>query len=96
MKMTLRPKSLAYACVLSICMSCAWQRGPSGSLASGGNVQRFEHWCANVDGVPGESDLAPFGAQGWELVSATFRPPVVTNGNSIGGGATVLCFKRPR
>ncbi len=94
--MTPSTKWLSFLSLLFLTLNCASQRGGYAPPASSGNVQRFEHWCANVDGVPGEKDLAPFGAEGWELVSATFRPPVVTNGNSIGGGATVLCFKRPK
>jgi len=60
------------------------------------NVQRWEHWCLDVEGSPKNSDLAKAGAEGWELVSTAFRPPVVQNGTSVGGGATMLCFKRPR
>lgn len=59
-------------------------------------IQRWEHWCQDIDGVPSNGNLAKAGEEGWELVAATFRPPVVQNGNSVGGGATYLCFKRPR
>lgn len=60
------------------------------------SLPRWEHWCIDVEGVPKNSDLARAGDEGWELVSATFRPPVVESGSSVGGGATVLCFKRPK
>ncbi len=66
--------------------------------ATGLNAQgtRWEHWCFDVDGVPAVKDLENAGNQGWELVSASFRPPVVQNGSSVGGGATYVCFKRPK
>lgn len=64
--------------------------------ADGREVPRWEHWCQDVDGVPTNAHVARAGDEGWELVSATFRPPVVQNGNSVGGGATFLCFKRPK
>jgi hypothetical protein len=54
----------------------------------------YEHWCFDIDGVPSVKDLESAGAQGWEMVSTTFRPPVVQNGSSVGGGATYVCFKR--
>lgn len=57
---------------------------------------RWEHWCVDVDGVPKNADLEKAGADGWELVGMSFRPPLVQNGASFGGGATLLCFKRPR
>lgn len=60
------------------------------------NLVRWEHWCIDVEGVPKNTDLARAGDEGWELVTTTFRPPVVQNGSSVGGGATVLCFKRPK
>jgi hypothetical protein len=49
-----------------------------------------------VEGTPKASDLETPGKEGWELAAANFRPPVVSNGSSVGGGATQLCFKRPR
>ncbi|MER2560166.1 MAG: hypothetical protein ABTQ32_05565 [Myxococcaceae bacterium] len=64
--------------------------------ADSANLTRWEHWCVDVDGVPKNADLEKAGAEGFELVSVSFRPPVVQNGNSVGGGATYLCFKRPR
>lgn len=64
--------------------------------ADGRVLQRWEHWCHDIDGVPNNDQLAKAGDEGWELVSSTFRPPVVQNGNSVGGGATFLCFKRPK
>jgi hypothetical protein len=57
---------------------------------------RWEHWCVDVDGVPKNPELEKAGAEGWELVAMSFRPPLVANGASFGGGATLLCFKRPR
>lgn len=64
--------------------------------AEGPSISRWEHWCLDVDGVPKNSDLDRAGIEGWELVSTNFRPPVVSNGSSVGGGSTLLCFKRPR
>jgi len=57
---------------------------------------RWEHWCVDVDGVPKNEEVERAGAEGWELITATFRPPVVKDGSSVGGGATLLCFRRPR
>ena len=68
--------------------------GCAASLGSQGT--RWEHWCFDVDGVPAVKDLENAGNEGWELVSASFRPPVVQNGSSVGGGATYVCFKRPK
>jgi hypothetical protein len=59
-------------------------------------VQKWEHWCLDLEGVPTNPQLAKAGEEGWQLVTSTFRPPVVQNGNSVGGGATYLCFKRPK
>jgi len=59
-------------------------------------IERWEHWCLDLEGVPSDGDLKRASAEGWELVSAAFRPPVVAKGDSVGGGATLLCFKRPR
>jgi hypothetical protein len=56
----------------------------------------WEHWCMEVEGTPKAADLETPGKEGWELATANFRPPVVSNGSSVGGGATQLCFKRPR
>jgi len=64
--------------------------------ADGRPIQRWEHWCQDIDGVPTNDRLMKAGDEGWELVSLTFRPPVVQNGNSVGGGATYMCFKRPK
>lgn len=63
--------------------------------ADGRTVQKWQHWCTDIDGVPTNAQMNAPGDEGWELVSSTFRPPVVQNGNSVGGGATFLCFKRP-
>jgi hypothetical protein len=60
------------------------------------NLTRYEHWCVDVEGVVKTADLKRAGEEGWELVTSTFRPPVVAAGTSVGGGATTLCFKRPR
>jgi hypothetical protein len=59
-------------------------------------VARWDHWCVDVDGVPKQEQLDRASAEGWELVAATFRPPVVMSGASVGGGATLLCFRRAR
>lgn len=64
--------------------------------ADGPAVKKWEHWCMDIDGVPTNPQIEKAGEEGWELVATTFRPPVVQNGNSVGGGATYLCFKRPR
>lgn len=56
----------------------------------------WEHMCVDVEGVPSPADLNAPSTEGWELVSAAFRPPVVAKGDSVGGGATLLCFKRAR
>ena len=56
----------------------------------------WEHWCMEVEGTPKATDLETPGKEGWELATALFRPPVISNGSSVGGGATQLCFKRPR
>lgn len=60
------------------------------------DVRRWEHWCLDVEGVPKNTDLMKAGDEGWEMVSAAFRPPIVQGGSSVGGGATYLCFKRPK
>lgn len=72
-----------------LCLSCAETRAAHTRI-------RWEHWCADFDGVPTNERLMKAGQEGWELVSLSFRPPVVQNGNSVGGGATFLCFKRPQ
>lgn len=64
--------------------------------ADGPQLQRWEHWCQDVEGVPTNPQLVKAGEEGWELVATTFRPPIVKDGNSVGGGATYMCFKRPR
>ncbi len=60
------------------------------------NKAHWEHLCVDVEGVPSAADVNNPSAEGWELVSAAFRPPVVAKGDSVGGGATLLCFKRAR
>ncbi|MEW6429981.1 MAG: hypothetical protein AB1730_00625 [Myxococcota bacterium] len=85
---------VAVAFVAGCAATAAFQVPRARADAQG--LPRWEHWCVDVEGVPKNSDLERAGAEGWELVSATFRPPVVQNGSSVGGGATVLCFKRPK
>ncbi len=92
--MTLKPVVVvAFAFFL---LGCVAQRYLFVPPAHADNVKRFEHWCTDVDGTPKSQELERISAEGWELAAATFRPPVVTQGNSIGGGATLLCFKRQR
>lgn len=93
--MTPTSRWLLAAAFLAGCAMTAMLQVPL-ARADGPPVQRWEHWCQDVEGVPGNAQLAKAGEEGWELVTATFRPPVVQNGNSVGGGATYLCFKRPR
>jgi hypothetical protein len=90
------PRKTPWFILLAFALGCAATTVVSVPRARAEGVQRWEHWCIDVDGVPKNSDLTRPGAEGWELVSTTFRPPVVQNGNSVGGGATYLCFKRPR
>jgi hypothetical protein len=80
---------------LAGCVTTALLQVPK-ARADGALISRWEHWCVDVDGVPKNAELEKAGAEGFELISVTFRPPVVQNGNSVGGGATLLCFKRPR
>ena len=68
-------------------------------LASGCATMRasqWEHWCVDFDGKPANAELLRAGDEGWEMVSMAFRPPVSQLGNSVGGGATLVCFKRPK
>ena len=51
---------------------------------------QWEHWCVDFDGKPTNPDLARAGDEGWEMVSISFRPPVSQQGNSVGGGATLV------
>jgi hypothetical protein len=88
-------KWLFAAAFLAGCATTALFQVPL-ARADGPQLQRWEHWCQDVEGVPTNTQLAKAGEEGWELVTATFRPPVVQGGNSVGGGATYLCFKRPR
>lgn len=92
----MKPKSLLVA--LAFLAGCATTFALQVPLAhaDGTPIKRWEHWCQDIDGVPTNPQIAKAGEEGWELVSSTFRPPVVQNGNSVGGGATFLCFKRPR
>ncbi|MCC6336570.1 MAG: hypothetical protein IT380_21605 [Myxococcales bacterium] len=85
---------LAIAFVAGCAATAAFQVPRARADAQG--LVRWEHWCVDVEGLPKNSDLERAGAEGWEMVSATFRPPVVDKGSSVGGGATMLCFKRPR
>lgn len=95
MTRNLRPGWLVLAAFVAGCVTTAVISVPR-ARADATNLPRWEHWCLDVDGVPKAGDLDKAGAEGWELVSTTFRPPVVQNGSSVGGGATFLCFKRPR
>lgn len=88
-----RTPALISLAFLAGCLTTALFEVPR---ARADSVVRWEHWCIDVDGVPKSTDYEKAGAQGFELVSVSFRPPVVQNGNSVGGGATYLCFKRPR
>lgn len=75
------------------CVTSAVVMVPRATASTG---PRWEHWCMDVEGVPKAADVERAGAEGWELATATFRPPVVEGGSSVGGGATYLCFKRAR
>lgn len=86
---------LVVAAFLAGCVTSALLNVPR-ARADGASHPRWEHWCVDVDGVPKNADLEKAGAEGFELVSVSFRPPVVQSGNSVGGGATYLCFKRQR
>ncbi len=90
-----RGGQILFAVFLAGCATTAALQIPRAN-ADGRPVQRWEHWCQDIDGVPTNDRLMQAGEEGWELVSLTFRPPVVQNGNSVGGGATFLCFKRPK
>jgi hypothetical protein len=79
---------------LAGCLTTAALQVPR-ARADATNLARWEHWCVDVDGVPKNSDVEKAGAEGWELVAMSFRPPLVKDGASFGGGATLLCFKRP-
>lgn len=91
-----RSSLLVAAAFLAGCLTTAVLQVPRARAANGAPMTRWEHWCVDVDGIPRTSDFEKAGAEGFELVSVSFRPPVVQNGNSVGGGATYLCFKRPR
>ncbi len=95
--MTRSTRWLLAATFLAGCVSTLAFQVPR-ARADGPPVRKWEHWCTDVDGVPSATNpqLQKAGEEGWELVVATFRPPVVQSGNSVGGGATYLCFKRPR
>ena len=67
----------------------------SGCVA-GPQVTRWEHWCVDFDPKPNNPELQKAGDEGWEMVSMAFRPPVSQQGSSVGGGATLVCFKRPK
>ncbi len=59
-------------------------------------AQQWEHWCVDFDPKPMNPELQKAGDEGWEMVSMSFRPPVSQQGSSVGGGATFVCFKRPK
>jgi hypothetical protein len=75
--------------------SCVAPLAAAPPPATRDRTPRYEYWCFDADGVPRSEQLARAGAEGWALASAVFRPPVVQNGSSVGGGATWLCFMRP-
>lgn len=88
-------RALVIVAFLAGCATTAALQVPRAN-ADAVNLQRWEHWCQDIDGVPTNDRLMKAGDEGWELVSLTFRPPVVQAGNSVGGGATYMCFKRPK
>lgn len=63
---------------------------------TGPQITRWEHWCVDFDPKPQNPELQKAGDEGWEMVSMSFRPPVSQQGSSVGGGATLVCFKRPK
>lgn len=87
-------KTLGLVLVLLSMFSCATPHGAA-PPSSHAVTTRWDYWCFDSDGVPRADKLARAGGEGWEMVSAVFRPPVVQNGSSVGGGATWVCFKRP-
>ena len=89
-----KPLWLAVGAFIAGCVATSVIQVPPARADS--PTARWEHWCLDVEGVPKPSELDRASAEGWELVSAAFRPPVVAKGDSVGGGATLLCFKRPR
>jgi hypothetical protein len=89
------PGWLVPVAFLAGCMATAAFTVPK-ARADARSGSRWEHWCVDVDGVPKNEQLERASAEGWELAAATFRPPVVKDGSSVGGGATLLCFRRPR
>jgi hypothetical protein len=91
-----RPVWLVTIAFLAGCLTTAAINVPRARADAPAAAQRWEHWCADVDGVPKNTELARFGDEGWELVAMTFRPPLVQGGASFGGGATLMCFKRLR
>ena len=90
-----KPGWLVALAFLGGCLSTAVFTVPH-ARADARTVTRWEHWCVDVDGVPKNDQLDKAGSEGWELVSTNFRPPIVKEGSSVGGGATLVCFKRLR
>ncbi len=90
------PLRFKLAALVAFALGCATTAALVIPPAHAQDVKKWEHWCLDVDGLPKNGDLERAGAEGWELVSATFRPPVVQGGNSVGGGAMYVCFKRPK
>ncbi len=92
----LRRRALFPYFVLAFGLGCiteaVWQIPPARADTV---VQRWDHWCVDFDGKPTNPDLKRAGEEGWEMVALTHRPPVVSGGNSVGGGAMFVCFKRP-
>jgi hypothetical protein len=93
---THRPTWLIALAFLAGCLTTAAIQVPRARADSAAVATRWEYWCIDVDGVPKNHDLEKAGSEGWELAGLTFRPPLVANGGSFGGGATLMCFKRPR
>ncbi len=79
-------KRLTLALFFALLSGCATTR----------TVQQWEHWCVDFDPKPMNPELQRAGDEGWEMVSMAFRPPVSQQGSSVGGGATLVCFKRPK
>ncbi len=89
-------RTFVVALFIAFGLGCAteavWQIPPARAEVE---VKRWDHWCVDFDGKPTNPDLKRAGEEGWEMVALTHRPPVVSGGNSVGGGAMFVCFKRP-
>ncbi len=94
--MPLKPMWLMLCAFIAGCVASSVVRVPAAEAQPRvWNGARWQHWCLDVEGVPTAEELDRPSNEGWEMVSATFRPPVVAKGDSVGGGATLVCFKRP-